>query len=1326
MKTLATWKRTPGIALVVVGLCLLGGSSSDGAILYGTARDNPGLVYEIDTVAPSTGIVLDLSGVSVDPPIGLVSELSPNGIALDPAAQRLYFATFLDPGSPADPSVPPSELYFIDLLEPTVVHWAGTLAGHASNGTIFEGKFLYIDHGSDFLREVTLSSDGTLASDVVVDDLLTGQNYLVVDDIAADCAGLIYVSASITDHKGNAKGSLHGTYDPMTGTLTEFGSGWGELTFGDDGALYGHDGVTGGFHVIDPVTGVTGAPVLLAVAANDLAAPRGCAPPEPEPPLVSEVSLCAAGSYEAGQIAIASDQESIFVNFVANDGWNLAETHLAIECDASQIPRLSQSGSPDLDGFPFQAVHDPLVQDYLYTVPLPDCGQSNVVYVAAHGVVYDMVNLATAQIASGLIEAAVSDPDHIEVATKVTRRRRGQELLSEGFEDPVAQIEPPQPAVLAWEPCDTYPDCPSTQTLDPSHWDSEIGRRPENPAAALAGADWVWEDYLASDPVTGTVVRFERAFDVPGHAQTGDLYLTCRNAYEVYVNDQFVGMAQVPGSAEAGAGTCNATTWQDSDLREACVSTTGWETVEGWLVGDLVRPGANTLTIDAANEYFDIDDIGNLAPGTEASNPAGCIFTLWTDYASDNDPAWGAGCGQGDAYLFEGGDGATFFSYQTRAPNGGGGGDECGKVEQLYQWATGTETKAEDWQFGNLNENNSTYFEGDSVPYYTHLTGLTPGNDYSLTIEWDTTKASKHALDYLTTFDRSYPPFDPCGEAGLGDCATPPDTYSIPGDSVMTNDVNWDAGAIQDAGVFTMWQGDIWGVSSTYGYSFDPLACEPNCYVGDTSTNITVTFTASDDEIVLSWGGHIATRMDWGVDNSAAFISGSPYHMRLIAYDDVTNDEVCSVGNTDRSLKASAVIFPATIRIVKDSVPDDSQDFEFSMTDGDDLPVTDVDGLLIENFFLNDDGDPTVPNSEAFAVLPGTYKATELLPVDGWDLDDIACVFDVHADPPQNGSFTTDVTAGLATIEIVEAEEITCTYTNTILAPNLTNGVVKDNDADGDLIFSDTETVPVEATYPVTVPYQFSITNGGGAATIPAISSDTGNPGIFDDTHQTELADTLVCTRDDASTFVFSDLPEPIGGGETITCTFRVTFDNADLGSVTNIMSVTAVNESGSSTASDPSTVNFTQNPALSLVKTADPTTYDAADDVISYSYLVTNTGNVTISQPITIDDDIATDELCPATPTSLAPGDSITCTASHTITQADLDTGSVTNTATATGKDPDGQDVVSNPDDETVTATQSPALSIDKSSTTTAITAAGQVVPYSYLVTNTGNMTLT
>ena len=94
---------------------------------------------------------------------------------------------------------------------------------------------------------------------------------------------------------------------------------------------------------------------------------------------------------------------------------------------------------------------------------------------------------------------------------------------------------------------------------------------------------------------------------------------------------------------------------------------------------------------------------------------------------------------------------------------------------------------------------------------------------------------------------------------------------------------------------------------------------------------------------------------------------------------------------------------------------------------------------------------------------------------------------------------------------------------------------------------------------------------------------------------------------------------------------------------------------------------------ALTLVKTATPATYDAVGDVISYSYLVTNSGNVRLAGPVTVTDDKAT-VTCPAwhggqRGRNLDPGESITCTASYTITQADLDDGSVTNIAQGSGR---------------------------------------------------------
>ncbi|MBK8492607.1 MAG: DUF11 domain-containing protein [Saprospirales bacterium] len=74
------------------------------------------------------------------------------------------------------------------------------------------------------------------------------------------------------------------------------------------------------------------------------------------------------------------------------------------------------------------------------------------------------------------------------------------------------------------------------------------------------------------------------------------------------------------------------------------------------------------------------------------------------------------------------------------------------------------------------------------------------------------------------------------------------------------------------------------------------------------------------------------------------------------------------------------------------------------------------------------------------------------------------------------------------------------------------------------------------------------------------------------------------------------------------------------------------------------------------------------AGDVINYTITVTNTGNVTVGG-ITMSDPNASGMTCtPAEPFTLAPGQSASCTASHTLTQGDLDAGTYSNVATASG----------------------------------------------------------
>lgn len=91
----------------------------------------------------------------------------------------------------------------------------------------------------------------------------------------------------------------------------------------------------------------------------------------------------------------------------------------------------------------------------------------------------------------------------------------------------------------------------------------------------------------------------------------------------------------------------------------------------------------------------------------------------------------------------------------------------------------------------------------------------------------------------------------------------------------------------------------------------------------------------------------------------------------------------------------------------------------------------------------------------------------------------------------------------------------------------------------------------------------------------------------------------------------------------------------------------------------------------LTLAKSVTQSYYTAAGNVLNYSYLVTNSGSATLNGPVTVADNKAT-VTCPALSTIgnlnnyLEAGESITCTASHTVTAAEVTAGSITNTATA------------------------------------------------------------
>src|SRR5690554_3798182 len=270
-----------------------------------------------------------------------------------------------------------------------------------------------------------------------------------------------------------------------------------------------------------------------------------------------------------------------------------------------------------------------------------------------------------------------------------------------------------------------------------------------------------------------------------------------------------------------------------------------------------------------------------------------------------------------------------------------------------------------------------------------------------------------------------------------------------------------------------------------------------------------------------------------------------------------------------------------------------------------------------------------------------------------------------------------------------------------------------------------------------TITYTFTVTNEGNVslsnvtvtdpliAVITGPTGDTNNDGILDVTE----------------TWVY-------------TGTYTITQADIDAGQVTNLATATGIAPDQSTVSDlsgttiendDPTVIELCQDPAIAIVKTGifnDENGNECSDvgETITYTFTVTNEGNVSLSN-VTVTDPLIAVITGPTGDTNndgiLDVTETWVYTGTYTITQADIDAGQVTNQATATGIAPDQSTVsdlsgttIENDDPTVIELCQDPAIAIVKTGifndeNGNECSDVGETITYTFTVTNEGNVSL-
>ena len=387
--------------------------------------------------------------------------------------------------------------------------------------------------------------------------------------------------------------------------------------------------------------------------------------------------------------------------------------------------------------------------------------------------------------------------------------------------------------------------------------------------------------------------------------------------------------------------------------------------------------------------------------------------------------------------------------------------------------------------------------------------------------------------------------------------------------------------------------------------------------------------------------------------------------------------------------------------------------------------------------------------------------------------------------PGETATFSASYTLAQADID---AGGVSNTATATGTAPS--GGVFTDVSDNGDDSDGNSDDDPTVTVTPATPGFELTKTavlsdggdgaDAGDSVDYTLVIANTGNVtlsavGIATDTLSRIGGGGLTLTSGPA--FVANSGASAEGElapGETATFSASYTLAQADIdaGGVSNTATATGTAPSGGvftdvsdngddsdgNSDDDPTVTVTPAMPGFELTKTAvlnDGGDGADAGDSVDYTLVIANTGNVTLSAV-----GIATDTLSriggggltltsgPAFVANsgasaegeLAPGETATFSASYTLTQADIDAGGVSNTATATGTAPSGgvfTDVSDNGDDSDGNSDDDPTVTVTPATpgfelTKTAVLSdggdgadAGDSVDYTLVIANTGNVTL-